>query len=110
MNARFWIWWNDSWAKITLRPHQTISICHGGQTDEGFSVETEIYQNDGSQVVCSIRHDSVDCDGPHWYCWDGFCPFDQLKGHEADEHGPARPTWQRESSSQRDLYAEMANY
>lgn len=110
MNARFWVWWNQTWCKITLRPGQSVSMSCGGPTDEGFSVKAEGYCHDGDRVSAWIRHDSRDCDGPHSWDWDGYCPLNQLKANEADEHGPACPAWEKESSSQRDLYAEMTGY
>lgn len=109
-NARFWIWWNNSWIKLTLRPGQSVSMGKGGPNDEGFCCESQGYQHDGDRVSSYVRIDSRDCDGPHTYDWDGFCLLADLKAAEADEYGPARPTWTKESSFQRDLYAELSGY
>lgn len=109
-NARFWIWWHGSWTKLTLRPGQSLTMSHGGPTDEGFYARSEGYMHDGDRVSAWIREDSRDCDGPLSRDWDGHCMIDQLKANEADEYGPARPAWVKDSASQRDLYAEMAGY
>lgn len=108
-NARFWIWWNGSWCKLTLRPGQQVAMRTGGLTDEGFSVTSEGYSHDGDVVSAWIRTDSRDCDDPHSYDWDGSCPIDELHAN-SDHDGPATPAWKCESSSQCDLYAEMAGY
>lgn len=79
-------------------------------TDEGWSAQSEGYTHDGDRVGAWIRHDSRDCDGPHSYDWDGHCMLSDLTANEADEHGPARPAWVKENSSQHDLFAEMAGY
>ena len=55
MNARFWIWWNGDWVKITLRPGQSIAMRCGGATDEGFNVESSGYEHDGDRVTSWLR-------------------------------------------------------
>lgn len=110
MNARFWIWWNDDWVKLTLRPGQSVSMFTGGPTDEGFACESQEYSFDADVVECAITTWGRDCDGRHEWLGDSSCHVTRLKDREADEHGPARPEWERGHSRQYDQYAEMAGY
>lgn len=110
MNARFWIWWNDGWVRLTLAPGQRMEFHTGGQTDEGFRSETETYENDGQFVRREIHSRESDCDGRHEWHSECECDVRDLKLHEADEHGPDRPVWEKQTSRVYDQYAEMAGY
>ncbi len=110
MNARFWIWWNDGWCKLTLRPGQSVTMYTGKPTDEGFSCEAQTYEYDGETVASEINTWGADCDGRHEWHGESSCTLEGLHGIEGDEYGPDRPDWQRGRSSQRDQYAELAGY
>lgn len=110
MNARFWIMWKCSWAKLTLRPGQSVSMYTGAVTDEGFSCTSEEYSFDGTAVECGITQRGRDCDGIHEWRGNFHCPIIGLKANEADEWGPARPEWVKGHSEQYDQYAELAGY
>jgi len=109
-NARFWIYWNQNWVKLTLKPTQSVSLNDGRTTCEGFVDHNEVYTHEGDRVGCSITTISKDCDGVFHHYWDGFCELDSLKENPEDENGPARPYWTKESQSQRDLFAERCGY
>ena len=111
MNARFWIWWNDDWIKITLfAGGPKITLFAGGPNEEGYSYESLTYTNNGSHVIREYDVEARDCDGPLYTNQVDCVSLDNLKSVEEDEHGPARPAWKRLSSAQRDIYAEMAGY
>ncbi len=110
MNARFWIYWNDGFVKITLAPGQEIALSYGGPCEEGYSYTTEVFRHVGDRVETESHQKARDCDGPmerHWY---GECRMDRLDARDADEFGPARPDWEEMHSDQRDYYAEAMNY
>ena len=110
MNARFWMYWNDGFVRLTLRPHQEIVLAYGGPTDEGYARHAEIYRHCGDSVECEVHDEYRDCDGPgerHWY---GFARLDNLDTMPADTHGPDRPQWEKICENQRDRYAEAMNY
>jgi len=109
-NARFWIWWNNDWCKLTLQPGQSASMFHGGLTDEGFSCEQNTYRYEDGAVHREINIWGRDCDGRHEWYSESHCVVDALKDCEADEYGPARPDWVRGKGRQYDQYAELAGY
>lgn len=115
MNARFWIWWNLGWVKITLRPGQAIDLHAGARTDEGYWRIVERYSYDLDSVVQRDTFEAArDCDGPTEDLRSYACRIEDLKRQpeETDEYGwrPARPLWERVSASQRDHYAEAMGY
>lgn len=110
MNARFWLWWNQSWVKITLRPGESVSMYTGAPTDEGYSCEAQVYSYDEDVVEYAITTWGSDCDGRHEWHGNGHCHVSNLQANDADEHGPARPEWVKGHSRQYDQYAEMAGY
>lgn len=110
VNARFWIWWNQGWIKLTMKPGDTVTMHTGGATDEGYSCEDQTYEYDGECVQSSIDTWGRDCDGGHEWHGESSCQVTSLRDNEADEHGPARPEWKRGNCHQRDQYAELSGY
>lgn len=124
MNARFWIYHNESWVKITLRPGQVLQLHGGGPDDEGYSYWGDTYEFDGN--VVTIEHDanSRDCDGrldthEEWHvaAADLPIPGDRDVLVPVDEHYPGygyKPLhpvpWVRGNAFQRDYEAERAGY
>lgn len=116
-NARFWIWWNQGWVKLTLtRRRPIIQLLMGRQTEEGYTQEYQVYRLMVDGVECETHVYSSDCDGPHEWHWEGRCAFDRLREPTdpdliVDPEDPCdRPMWERTHVSQRDVYAEMAGY
>jgi hypothetical protein len=116
-NARFWIWWNQSWVKLTLKPGQEVTLLSGGPTDEGYSHSAETYVHEGDRVACSVANESRDCDGPGSYYWSGACLLSNLAArpmwevHACPENNGIRaPEWERLDSCRRDEFAEAMGY
>lgn len=116
-NARFQIWHNGGWVKVTLKPGQTITVHEGGPTDEGYSHEVSTYSHGGDGVYSEYHSFGRDCDGNHEYHSSSFCPLDDLKARDMydetgadDSVGIFAPLWERSSASQYDQYAELAGY
>lgn len=118
MNARFYVYVNKDWCKLTLKKEQKVEIRRGGPTEEGYYAFADIYEFDGDHVHHEHHYYAKDCDGPfekHSYY---ICPVSDLKKLEPEEIEfdgctlslPARPDWQEVSSYQRDIYAEMMGY
>ena len=124
MNARFWIYANESWVKITLEPGQSIRFCYGGPTEEGSHYHGETYESDGDSVKCLITDCGRDCDGRLDRYWEGEVAVKDLPpAHLRDVFEPVdadcpgygmRPAylvrWRTESECRRDEYAEAAGY
>lgn len=115
-NARFWIWWNGDWVKITLNPDQELEFYQKWPTDEGWSSEWAKYEYDEQEmaIISESGTDGVDCDGRSSTHWKGSCGLLALSAlpEETDQYGwcPARPAWEAGSRSQRDYTAEAAGY
>ena len=61
--ARFWIWWNDGWVKITLRDGQSVRYGRFGYHDEGWESEEEQIKREGDWLHRVTHTDGTDCDG-----------------------------------------------
>lgn len=129
-NARFWNHTGTTWVKLTLTPGQTMTIEHGGPTDEGYSYTTETYEyviedDEGpNRIVCTYYNSSRDCDGPMISGRTFWCALDHLHDRDMsevfdaagwpEEHKACRgvfaPDWQKGVGYQRDVYAESMNY
>lgn len=109
-NARFWIWENGDWVKLTMRPGQTITRYWRMPCDEGWASAYSQYQFNGSHVLVECESDGCDCDGRLTDSRLFVCPLANLKAIEADEDRPARPEWEKVRARQFDEYAEMAGY
>lgn len=111
-NARFWIWWNGTWVKITLKPGcEPVRLFRGGRTDEGWTSETLQYEWMGENILMSYESDGCDCDGRLSRSGTSVCHLSQLKAR-CDEYtdGLNVPVWVKGESSQRDYTAERAGY
>ena len=113
MNARFWVWWNDGWVKLTGKPGQRLTFSKGGPTDEGWSREGETYYFDNDPVtpgvVCQSGSDGRDCDGRFSTYAEYFCSFQDLSARELED-GRRVPIWQKTEASRRDYTAESMGY
>ena len=120
-NARFWVDHKGSFVKLTIKPGEEINTIEGGLTDEGFDYTNTTYRYEDGLVFCSQVRDAKDCDGPMSWSWKGF--FDPCNyktrgvfvGVDADyeeiwDDSIQLVCWERASSSQRDIYAELMGY
>lgn len=110
MNARFWIYHNDSVVKLTLRPEEEVSFFSGGLTDEGYSYQTEIYRHQGDHVERTIDASSRDCDGRFDSYSKFTCCLEALRSCYNENVDIMYPDWIRKNAYQRDYNAEMAGY
>lgn len=62
-NARLWIWENDGWVKLTLKPGQSLSWGKSERSDEGYSWRANRWTHDGDGVRNEWGHGGRDCDG-----------------------------------------------
>ena len=119
-NARFWVYWNDSLVKVTLKPGQEIQMHCGGTTEEGYSSEYVVFEYDEAEQIVHRRGGTIakDCDGPIESHYLDVCPVQALaQGNEnydgvEDSNGNIIrfPAWQSVNSWQCDHFAEAAGY
>ncbi len=117
MTARWWMWWNEGWVRLSLRPGQELRFGLWVSTDEGFAAEYWHYEHDGDQLVAHVVDDGRDCDGRLTRCNTYHCPLTDLQRNpafdrpdSAENDGIYLPDWRRGDSSQCDEYAEAAGY
>lgn len=120
--ARFWVWLNDGWVKLTLRhPCQSLSWRKSYKTDEGFSYEAGTWTHDGDQVTHEWANGGRDCDGRVDYSGALFCCLADLDAEPAYQDGTTspyyngrhihRPCWNDDGDTRvRDEFAEAAGY
>ncbi len=61
--ARFWIWRNETYVKVSIGYGDTIEFNHFERHDEGFLSSWDGYRHDGDRVVYETHNRSSDCDG-----------------------------------------------
>jgi len=111
-NARFWVYHNKGWVRITLTPGQSMHL----YTDDGYSATTATYTHTGDGVDYSGHYYARDCDNHVTLT----CPLASLSAHDAEPADerypdvfpakPARPLWEYLHRFQRDYTAEAAGY
>lgn len=126
-NARFWVWENDGWTKLTLQVGQELSFCSGGRHEEGYHNTVTTWKHAGDKVMCATESHWRDCDGPGQSHSVYECPLDRLSGLkpvlDLEEWRPrplryivgnddvvGTPQWVRTGEGQRDHFAESMNY
>ena len=110
MNARFWLWWNHSPVKLTMKPDQRIEFSRWESTDEGWSAEAESFSFDGFIVERESVNDGKDCDGRLTQTTMTICHLDQLKAGYEENEEIQFANWDKVRFWQRDQFAELANY
>ena len=104
----------EKWVDLTLQPGETKELHAGGKHEEGHSYQYWTYTHEDDHIRCEYDSSDRDCDGATSDHCVTVCPLDRLKASPAEPDNqwplPARPDWQRESSSQRDYSAEAAGY
>ena len=120
VNARFWIFLNRGYVKVTLRPNQTLAWARGGEHEEGyFSEGVEFYLDADGELTREEWSRGQDCDGPHSHGQELATTALDCQRIAATRDAPdpecprwpvTRPKWAERSYEQRDLYAEAAGY
>ena len=65
MTKRIWVYWNETYTKITLRQGESVDLTHAGQTDEGYYRNVETYCWEGRKLEAIFTVSWRDCDGYH---------------------------------------------
>jgi hypothetical protein len=111
-NARFWVYVNDGWVKITLRPIQTLSHHSFCRDDEGAAWHSDTWHHTGAAVTWQFLDGGTDCDGRTERT--GALAADISDLEELDPLAPEtfrRPFWQgSEDVEIEDSFAQAANY
>lgn len=120
INARFWIFWNGDFVKLTLAPGSEVSFGYSQTHEEGFAAVHETYSYDGISVECETYSVGRDCDGRHSSTSTSFADVCSLKAKPcftfADDGtmrmipGIMRPNWHSGKSRCYDQYAEASGY
>lgn len=115
MNARFWVFENDAWVKLTLRPGQTLRWEQCQDTDEGYSYRSVRWSHHGELVVRYTDDGGRDCDGRHETRSTDECPLGELQSVACDlDDGRGvtmRPDWREAQPTEAyDEYAQSAGY
>jgi hypothetical protein len=110
-NSRFWVYVNNGWVRLTLRPGESCEWHTSCATDEGWRSEYRSWANDGSAIVSEFVTRERDCDGLFDRCGESECPLTELQSR-SDEYtdGLSVPAWRSLDARQRDYSAEAAGY
>lgn len=117
MRARFWIWENDGWIKLTLAPGQALKWRKYTHDEEGYSLIFVRWIHEGNHIRRESGMRGSDCDGAIARGGADHCHLSRLQAVPPympgrDEWKPeGRPDWQEvEESWQSDPQAELAGY
>lgn len=114
--ARFWVWINDGWARVTIRNGQELHHHRGAPTDEGWESESHRWAFDGVTVTQDWFSDGSDCDGRLSSGASVQANAEQRNSMTEDYSGAPLPegvrmtAWERVDCFQRDYQAEAAGY
>jgi len=104
-NCRFRAHFNGCSVIITIRPGQTLSHGQFYRHEEGWTSQSTVYSlsDDGTELTRECTDDGTDCDGRLTRYYD--CQADAYRLDNS-----RWPHWIDLKSSQRDQFAELANY
>lgn len=115
--ARFWIWWNESHVRLSLRDGQSLTAYRANQTEEGWESVSATYTREGDTILREVTRDGRDCDGRMTVHDEsaaaladlgaGWLTRETLNGEDA---WITYPKWSTVDSSQRDYAAESMGY
>lgn len=109
-NARLWVYINDDFVKLTLRPKQGLTWGKAWRTEEGYASISETFEFDGQEVWHRTDRDGRDCDGRLSTREEETCPLESLQARFLFDRRISLPEWVAGSSSVYDEYAQAANY
>ena len=114
---RFWMFHNDSWAKIKVKEGEDLKYSYGGPNEEGYSITHLVFFVEGEEVWSEFEEQGSDCDGVYFRSGHSVCRIIdsvlELKPCSDPENGPPGgmvPNWEVRSRFQRDYSAEAAGY
>jgi hypothetical protein len=115
MNARFWVYVNDGWVKLTMKPDSELVHYRRGPCDEGWSGNGSTWRFDGHTLREYWIDEGRDCDGYIRTTGERYCDVGELKARveEADSQfpdNPPRPVWHAGDERVHDEYAVAAGY
>lgn len=115
--ARFWVWHNGGWVKLSLREGESLQAVSYRETDEGFCSEwcTWTFEPADHPFAALVRQEygtrSRDCDGLHEFYSEMVCRKDWLKYSQSEDSADVFvPNWESVSKSCRDHAAEAMGY
>ena len=117
-SARFWVWANGGWVKLSLQDGETLSHDVGYPTDEGYHRESTTWAVRYGHVMRIHETEGRDCDGRHSSHTEHRCRIallaDMVSRREQDNDGEEVriPRWERigRRCHVRDYTAEAAGY
>jgi len=116
--ARFWVYINCDWVKLSLNPDESIGWSESAPTEEGYrSVSEEWYLDPmGLEVTHEYYSRQRDCDGTFEHHSVESCARDNLRvfsvryDPEGDDSDVRIGDWRDQDSWQRDHSAEAMGY
>ena len=119
--ARFWVFVNMDWVKITLRQSHSLSHFISQPTEEGYHHEATTWTFEGRLVTREWTDGGRDCDGYIERAGRSVCHLEDLHAEPAYDEGTLtayhnqqhihRPLWEDDGNGYvRDEFAEAAGY
>lgn len=124
-NARFWVYINGDFVKLTMNPGDVLEHYSSEDTEEGWASEYDCWSYEDGVIDREYVSDGRDCDGRLSHASQSYCRVGALKADESPK-GPTfltwetrgnppcdshlRPLWIFGDSSQRDYSAEAMGY
>lgn len=112
--VRFWVFENDGWVRLALRPGESLQWSKCAIDDEGASVEACKWSHTGEAIRLDWMTAGSDCDGRTRSTGACDCQLDALEAVQTDDQYNGRrimrPDWRLVVTSRRDQFAERANY
>ena len=108
INARFWMYWNHDFVKITMRQGQTIHLHTSEPTEEGYHFDERFFDFDGYHVFQEYHYGGRDCDGVTTYTGERTATLETLGDTHPDFFG--YPEWEEGRCEVYDQFARMMNY
>ena len=62
--VRFWVFWNGSWVKLTVKAGYPVVLSEYQSTDEGYDSTELTYSLVEDEVLRKQHRHAQDCDGP----------------------------------------------
>lgn len=87
-NARLWVFWNDAFTKITLKPGQTVKFSRFARDEEGHSTSGAAYHHEGDRLTALSGFSGRDCDGPISESHEQECAIADLRRHRVADNWP----------------------
>lgn len=111
MTARFWVFENGGWIKLSIKPGDGLCWHWSARHEEGWSAAEHCWRIEGNRVVEEWSTDGRDCDGRLGSSGVRTCRLDELALIPIEEQ-PAirRPAWERGRTVINDHSARAAGY